>query len=162
MEVYRLIGNSLFGTAVRILGREAEAEDVVQETFVKFFRNVRSVGAGAVSSWLYRVTVNGCLDRLRKRKRASEEELEESAVSPAGIDGDQAHTPPIARLDIQRAVARLPERARLVFLLHDVEGYRHREVGEALGISEGTSKGQLFRARQLLRGWLEPETEAPA
>ena len=66
---------------------------------------------------------------------------------------------PAARLDIERAVARLPERARLVFVLHDVEGYRHREVGEALGISEGTSKGQLFRARQLLRGWLEPAAE---
>ncbi len=160
MEVYRLIGNSLYGTALRILGREAEAEDVVQETFVKFFRKASSIGRGAVSSWLHRVTVNRCLDRLRARKRAAEDELDESAEVLDGPGAGTLTASPVERLDLERAVARLPERARLVFLLHDVEGYRHREVGEALGITEGTSKGQLFRARQMLRSWLEPEREA--
>ena len=162
MEVYRLMGDALYGTALRILKREAEAEDVVQETFVKFFRKAGSVGSGAVSGWLYRVTVNRCLDRLRARKRAAEESLEDSADALPAPTERAAKPGSFERLDLERAVARLPERARLVFLLHDVEGYRHREVAEALGISEGTSKGQLFRARRLLRGWLEPAAEAHA
>jgi RNA polymerase sigma-70 factor (ECF subfamily) len=156
MEVYRLIGNSLYGTAIRILGRDADAQDAVQEAFVKFFQKAGSIGPGTLSAWLHRVTVNGCLDRLRARKRSAEEALSESGEAMAGPVVTRRGVSPHERLDLERAVARLPERARLVFLLHDVEGYLHREVAEALGISAGTSKGQLFRARQLLRGWLEP------
>lgn len=160
MEVYRLIGNSLYGTAVRILGRDADAQDAVQETFVKLYQKAGSIGPNALSAWLHRVTVNRCLDLLRSRKRAAEEALEPSddgreSAAVARLSSRPAGTH--AKLDLERAVSQLPERARLVFLLHDVEGYRHREVAEALGITEGTSKGQLFRARRILRGSLEPE-----
>lgn len=156
MEVYRLISSTLYGTATRILGREADAQDAVQETFIKLYEKAGSIGAGKLSGWLHRVTINHCLDRLRKRNRVAEDELTDREDTLAGPESYSRGADPGERLDLERAVAKLPERARLVFVLHDVEGYHHWEVGETLGISVGTSKGQLFRARQLLRGWLEP------
>jgi RNA polymerase sigma-70 factor (ECF subfamily) len=95
------------------------------------------------------VVVNGCLDRLRRGKRWGEEELGER-TQPASARPD-------LRLDIARAVEQLPERARVVFLLHDVEGFRHEELSEALGVSVGTTKSQLFRARRMLRDLMRGE-----
>jgi len=149
VEAYRLVGSSLYGTALRILGRPEEAEEALQESFIRFYEKASSIRAGNLRGWLHRVTVNHCLDRLRS-KAGQFEEL------PSELPGGGGGSSPIARLDLARAVARLPEQARLVFLLHDLEGYKHREVAQALGINEGTSKSQLFRAREMLRGWLEP------
>lgn len=142
-EVYRVMGKQLYGTALRILERPEEAEEVVQEGFVKLLGNVRTV-RGSLGAWLHRVTVNLCLDRLRSKAGQGDE-------LPADLPATGAEQGPGTRIDLGRAVEGLPERARLVFLLHDVEGYKHEEVGKALGISPGTSKAQLFRARELLR-----------
>lgn len=152
MEAYRMVGSSLYGTALRILGRPEEAEEALQETFIRFYEKASSIRAGNLRGWLHRVTVNHCLDRLRSKANRSEE-------LPPELPGKGLGSSPIARLDLTRAVARLPEQARLVFLLHDLEGYKHREVAETLGINEGTSKSQLFRAREMLRGWLQPRPE---
>ncbi|TNF70792.1 MAG: RNA polymerase sigma factor [Acidobacteria bacterium] len=155
VEVYRLIGSSLYGTALRLLTRPQEAEEAVQEAFVKFYQKAESIQSGSLSGWLHRVTVNFCLDRLRSKGRQEEGLVEEPAApAPASRPGD--------RIDLSRAVARLPRQARLVFLLHDLEGYKHREVAETLGITQGTSKSQLFRAREMLRGWLGSEVEETA
>jgi RNA polymerase sigma-70 factor (ECF subfamily) len=146
--VYRRLGRSLFGTALRILGQAEEAEDALQEAFMSFHRKRTELEPAMAGAWLRRVLVNGCLDRLRKRRRRPEAELAEDAVRAAPrFDG--------LRMDLERATARLPERARMVFVLHDVEGFRHREVAELMGVTEGATKSQLFRARGLLRGYLE-------
>lgn len=155
VEVYRLIGASLYGAALRLMKRPEEAEEAVQESFVKFFEKAGTIRSGSLSSWLHRVTINHCLDRLRSKGHQTEE-------LPADLPGGSAAGAETARIDLGRAVSRLPEQARLVFLLHDLEGYKHREVATALGISEGTSKSQLFRARELLRGWLEAGTGVTA
>lgn len=153
MEVYGLVGSSLYGTAVRILRRPDEAEEVVQETIVRLYEKAADIKAGNLRGWLHRVAVNRCLDRLKAKGRDSEElshDIPSFSGSSSGVD----------RLDLSRAVAKLPTQARMVFLLHDLEGYKHREVAEALDISEGTSKSQLFRAREMLRRSLEPPMEA--
>lgn len=149
-----MIGSSLYGTAVRLLGRPQEAEEVVQETVVRLFEKVGTIRTGNLRSWLHRVTVNQCLDRL-KAKGWQTEALPENMPGP-GTTGAAT------RMDLSRAVAKLPVQARTVFLLHDLEGFKHREVAEKLGISEGTSKSQLFRAREMLRQHLDPSLEVSA
>jgi RNA polymerase sigma-70 factor (ECF subfamily) len=143
-ELYRLLGRTLYGTALRLLGRPEEAEDAVHEAFLSLCRQPADFAPLQAGGWLHRVLVNRCLDRLRARTRWREAELDDDFAAPprAAAEG---------RLDLERAVAALPEGARRVFLLHDVEGLRHDEVATVLGISAGTSKSQLFRAREMLR-----------
>jgi len=144
MEIYRLFAPTLYGTARRMLRQTEEAEDVVQEVFTRLVEKVSTLSPEGAGAWLRRVTVNLCLDILRKRKRWRLDELPELA----GHDLSAARS---ASLDLPRAIGRLPDRARTVFLLYEVEGYKHREIAEALEISTGTSKTLLFRARRLLR-----------
>ena len=146
--IYRRHGRSLYGTALRLLGRPEDAEDAVQETFLKYYRGAPSIGEDRLESWLRRVVINDCLDRLRRRKRRPEHELPEHTPAPLLRHGGLA-------LDLERGIARLPTRARQVFLLHDVEGFKHVQVAEFLSVTEGASKSQLHRARGILREHLK-------
>ena len=144
-ELYRQLSRPLYGTALRMLGRAEDAEDAMHDTFVSFHRNMPDVPAAQLPAWLHRVLVNQCIDRLRRRRRWVETEFNETTRpaprrAPAGL-----------RVDLEKAIARLPKRARMVFMLHDVEGYKHTEVGELLGLTVGATKSQLFRAREILR-----------
>ncbi len=173
-EVYRRFGGSLYGAAWRILKSPQEAEEVVQDAFLTLYRKAASDPPRNLGAWLHRVTVNRSLDRIRSRTRRAEVELNEdvhgsaedvrSGVPTAGSEaGQQGGTAPAGNpdggygfpIDIERAIDRLPERARMVFVLHDVEGYKHIEIAELMGISDGSSKSQLFRARAMLRNWLQ-------
>jgi RNA polymerase sigma-70 factor (ECF subfamily) len=145
-ELYRRLGRSLYGTALRMMRSREEAEDAVHDAFVAMQRQGPGFAPANPGGWLHRVVVNACLDRLRSRARWQETESEDE-----GVFGTVGAAPVGQRLDLERAVARLPEGARMVFLLHDVEGMQHDEVSAALGISVGTSKSQLFRAREILR-----------
>lgn len=151
--LYRAWGRGLFGTALRMLGRAEEAEDAVQDAFLAYHRQGLQLPGQEARAWLHRVVVNGCLDRLRFRKRWGQETFDDAVLLPFPSRSSRG----VASLDLDRAVARLPERARLVFLLHDVEGFLHEEIAHRLGISAGTSKSQLARAREALRGWLQEE-----
>ena len=143
-DAYRQFGQRLYGTAMRMLRRSEDAEDAVQEAFLTLYRKKPEIPGPQLGAWLHRVLVNHCIDRTRHGKRWQMDELGERATSnPGPREG--------LKLDLESAVALLPERARLVFLLHDVEGFGHREVGRMLDLTEGTSKSQLFRARRLLR-----------
>lgn len=146
-RIYQRLSRGLFGTALRILGRPEEAEDATQEAFLTLYDRRTELDPAQAGAWLKRVLVNHCIDRLRRRRTRPEAELVEE-ISPA------PRRPEGLTLDLQAAVKRLPHRARLVFLLHDVEGYRHRDVAEIMEVSEGASKSQLFRARELLRAHL--------
>jgi len=161
----------LYGTAWRILRSPQEAEEVVQEAFLTLYRKARQSDLRNLGAWLHRVTANRSIDQLRSRTHRSEVELNEDlqAESTPPLDGAAAVAVGAAvasegasyglGLDIERAIDRLPERTRMVFLLHDVEGFKHREIGEMMGIRDGSSKSQLFRARAMLRDWLRPGTE---
>ncbi len=153
-ELYRQHVTRLYNLAYRMVGRPEEAEDLVQEMFLTAFRKLDTFkGESALSTWLYRLGMNACLDRLRSKSAKQEQvtaELDESSVridAPRGVS-------PIARLDLERAIASLPDGARTAFLLHDVEGFDHHEVGRILGIAEGTSKSQVHKARLRIRAFL--------
>ena len=145
--VYREWSRSLYGTALRLLRRPADAEDAVQEAFLRFCGRAVDLPAQAAGAWLHRVLVNECIDRVRSARRWRWTEIGESQNAATGQ--------PSLGVDLGAALDRLPQRAREVFLLHDVEGFRHREIAGMLQISEGTSKSQLFRARELMRAQLD-------
>ena len=152
--VYRAHAGRLFGLLTRMAGSPDAAEDLLQDVFIQAHRKLASFrGESSLGTWLYRLAVNQCLDHLRGRQqkmaRATDSLDAEDASEPAAVA--PALPEAIARIDLERAIAQLPDGCRAAFVLHDVEGLDHREVGEALGISEGTSKSQVHKARMKLR-----------
>jgi RNA polymerase sigma-70 factor (ECF subfamily) len=151
-ELYRAHAPRLFGLACRLVGR-ADADDLLQDIFLAAYRRLGSYrGEAALGTWLFRLGTNCCLDHLRSRAGRSAALTDELDDEP---DAAGPRAGPILgvvdRLDLERALADLPAGARTVFVLHDVEGFEHREIAELLGVAEGTSKSQLHRARLRLR-----------
>jgi len=160
-EIYRRHAGRLYSLAYRMVGNAGDAEDLLQEIFLQAHRKLGSFkGESALVTWLYRLAMNHCLDHLRsKAKRMSQAtgSLDaEHAAPPAAPAGAVELT--VSRLDLERAIAGLPEGCRAAFLLHDVEGFEHREVAGLLGIAEGTSKSQVHKARLRLREALGART----
>jgi RNA polymerase sigma-70 factor (ECF subfamily) len=156
-ELYRAHAGRLFSLACRMLGNPADAEDLLQDIFLAAHRKLDSFrGDAALGTWLYRLATNQILDHVRSRAgRAGQltDGLDDATVlADAGEHrlGDRA----ISRIDLERALAQLPEGCRAAFVLHDVEGMEHREVADVLGIAEGTSKSQVHKARLRLRALL--------
>jgi len=148
--LYRANVGRVYALCLRMCGRRDLAEELAQEAFVRAWRNLGSFrGDSAFSTWLHRLTVNVVLGHHRSRVRR------EARESPSDAIGAVAEVAPASEpgvsVDLERAIAGLPVGARRVFVLHDVEGYRHEEIGQLLGIAVGTSKAQLHRARRLLR-----------
>jgi RNA polymerase sigma-70 factor (ECF subfamily) len=145
--LYRTHTAALYALALRLTGGDqGEAEDLVQESWVRALTALRTFRAqSALRSWLCGVLVNVRRGRIRADWRIVDAPDVEPLADPAG--GDDA-------IDLERAIAALPEGARDVYVLHDVHGYTHREIAALLGIVEGTSKSQLNRARHLLRNSL--------
>lgn len=133
----------------RWLGDPSDADDAVQEIFLRVWQKLHTfAGQSAFSTWLHRVAVN-LLIRRRERSgiRQRRESHEEAPLLAAPAPSER----PDLRVAIERAVERLPAGARDVFVLHDMEGYKHEEIGRMLGVDPGTSRSQLHRARLLLR-----------
>ena len=135
-------------------GTRADAEDLLQEIFLLVYRKLPEFrGDSALGTWLYRLAMNRCLDHLKSRQtRASgaTTSLDEEAMPGPRLISDSG----AKRIDLERAIARLPEGARAAFVLYDVEGFQHHEIATILGISEGTSKSQVHKARLKLRALL--------
>ena len=151
--LYREHSPRLYALARRMTGSPQESEDLLQDIFLQVHRKLDSYrGDAALGTWLYRLAIRQCLDFLRSRqgrmRSASRPLEEEGSYMPA------THETPGARIDIERAVAQLPEGCRTAFVLHDVEGLEHKQIGELLGVSENTSKTQVFKARLKLRAML--------
>lgn len=136
----------------RMVGPEG-AEEATQDVFVRAWEKLELFeGKSLFGTWLYRLAINVCLGaRTAAGRRSDRFQSDEVAVGRAEARRGQ----PEARMDLARAVDGLPEGARRVFVLHDVEGYKHREIAEMLGIATGTSKSQLHEARMALRRQLE-------
>jgi RNA polymerase sigma-70 factor (ECF subfamily) len=151
-RLYREHVGRVYALCLRMLADEPAAHERTQDVFVRAWERLASFrGESAFSTWLHRLAVNEVLMWLRARGRLREDSLSEGEGLTAATTTD-----PGARLDLERAVAALPPGARRVLVLHDIEGFEHAEIAELLGIAEGTSKAQLFRARRLLREMLEP------
>jgi RNA polymerase sigma-70 factor, ECF subfamily len=153
-EVYRAHSRRLYGVAVRMVGNPTDAEDMLQEIFLAAHRKLDSFrGESALGTWLYRLAVNLCLDHLRSRTGRAitmTDALDDEPLLPDARSHGLAERA-VARMDLERALAQLPEGCRTAFVLHDVHGLEHREVGEIMGIAEGTSKSQVHKARLRLR-----------
>jgi len=156
-ELYRAHAGKLFSVACRMLGNPADAEDLLQEIFLLAHRKLDSFrGDSALGTWLYRLATNHCLDYLRSRAARTNhvtDALEDDA-GPFEPGGRTLAEQTVTKMDLERALARLPEGCRAAFVLHDVQGLEHREVAQALGIAEGTSKSQVHKARLRLRALL--------
>jgi RNA polymerase sigma-70 factor (ECF subfamily) len=153
--LYREHVGRVFAVCLRLTGDRGTAEDRTQDVFVQAWRRLGTFrGDSAFGSWLYRLTINVVLNERRatRRRIARVEAVED----PGALERPRGGPAPGDALDLERAIARLPEGARAIFVLHDVDGYRHEEIGTMLRIAVGTSKAQLFRARRLLREMLEP------
>jgi RNA polymerase sigma-70 factor (ECF subfamily) len=156
-ELYRAHAGRLYSVALRLLGNNADAEDLLQEIFLAAHRKLDTFrGESALGTWLYRLATNLCLDHLRSRTARSNQ-ITDSLDDETGLFDVPSSTlaeQTVTKMDLERALARLPEGCRAAFVLHDVEGLEHREVGEVLGIAEGTSKSQVHKARLKLRAML--------
>lgn len=156
-ELYRTHAGRLYGLAFRMAGSAQEAEDLLQEMFLQAYRKLGTFrGESSLKTWLYRLGMNQCLDHLRgKQVRMSQATDSLDAVGAVEPAAPLPSTPvAVHRLDLERAIGRLPDGCRAAFLLHDVEGFEHHEIASILGVSEGTSKSQLHKARMKLRTML--------
>jgi len=149
-DLYEANVDRIYRLAFRLAGDEDLARDFTQEAFIRAFQRIGDFrGDSAFSTWLHTIAVSVSLNGLRKVKRIrARETVLEEAVS-VGQTARQAD--PDLRDRLYRSIDALPEGYRTVFVLHDVEGYTHEEIGRMLGIQSGTSKAQLFRARGRLR-----------
>lgn len=153
-ELYRQYAGRVYALCLRLTGDAADAEERTQDVFVRLWDKVGSFrGESAFTSWLHRLTVNVVLNERRtggRRERRVAPAADPAILERAGRGGGGEAQPGLA-IDLERAIATLPDGAREVFVLYDIEGYSHAEIARLTGIAEGTSKAQLFRARRLLR-----------
>jgi len=155
-ELYRRHTPALYQLVLRMLGGVAsDAEDVVQETWIRAVRQLSKFRwESSLRTWVTAIGLNLAREVLRKRARSRTEELDDHpGLSTRPVrDAD--------RIDLERAIARLPNGYRAVLVLHDVEGFTHEEISRQLGIAVGTSKSQLFDARRAIRSLLQSQPEA--
>jgi RNA polymerase sigma-70 factor (ECF subfamily) len=153
-ELYELFSKEMLGVCYRYTRSMKDAEDVLQEGFVKVFRNlVQYKQEGELGAWIRRIMVNSALNFLkRNRKYQQEMYFTQEYLHPVADDD------PIIRIqakELADLIRQLPHGYQVIFNLHAVEGYSHVEIGELLGISDGTSRSQYSRARNLLITWIE-------
>ena len=146
-KIYRKFHTQAFTLAARVCNNRELARDVTQEAFISAFKRMHQYrGDAPFWAWLKRVVVNHAVSALRKLPRHDAVEIEDYMLHD---DGDQEG---LGRcMDLDEALQQLDDEDRMVVWLHDVEGYKHTEIGELLGVSVGTSKAQLHRARMILR-----------
>lgn len=161
--LYGLHIRRVYGVCLRLAGNPTEAEDLAQEAFLQLFRKIHTFrGESSFSTWLHRLTVNTVLMRFRRKKHpevsldeTSEPGNENSRPLIEFGEPDLRLTGMLDRVNLSRAIGKLADGYRQIFILHDVEGYEHNEIAEILGCSIGNSKSQLFKARLHLRKLLQ-------
>jgi RNA polymerase sigma-70 factor (ECF subfamily) len=152
-QLYRLYSPRVYAVVKRLAGDDALAEDWAQEAWVRIFRALSSFrGDARFTTWLHRIAVNSALHGRRWRdRRVIREEALEDTFAARSVNEDA-----LLKVKLEKSIKILPERMRQVLVLHDVEGYTHEEIAEFLGVTAGTSKSQLFKARARMRELLRP------
>jgi RNA polymerase sigma factor (sigma-70 family) len=153
-ELYELFAETMLGVCYRYTRSIRDAEDVLQEGFIKVFHHLKQYkGEGELGGWIRRIMVNTALNYLKRNRKYQEEMFfTEEYMHPVATDD------PAIRLqakEIADLIRQLPQGYQVIFNLHAVEGFSHVEIGEMLGISDGTSRSQYSRARNLLITWIE-------
>jgi RNA polymerase sigma-70 factor (ECF subfamily) len=154
-QLYREHAGRIYALCLRLkAGDVSDATELMQDVFIKAWRRLETFrGDCAFGSWLHRLAVNTMLENARGDRRRIARVLPMEDTS--GLETAARSTGVDLKMDMEDAIASLPKGARLAFVLHDVEGYQHQEIAEQLGVSVGTIKAQLHRARRLLRERLE-------
>ena len=159
-RLYRAHVNRVYAVCVRMTGDRSQAEELTQDVFVRVWEKLSLFrGESAFTTWLHRIAVNVVLN-ARKSAGRGRSRFEGGGGGREGDEDEVAQLParphvPGDRMDLEAAIKTLPPGARRVFVLHDVEGYRHEEIAEMLGVTTGATKAQLHRARMLLREALQ-------
>ncbi len=159
-QLYERHNRRVYSLCLRMTSNTAEAEDLTQEVFIQLFRKTGSFrGESAFTTWLHRLTVNQVLMHFRKRGVKMEQTTDDGETPVQIVVGtENANRMPIVdRIALDKAIAQLPPGYRTVFILHDIEGHEHEEVARMIGVSVGTSKSQLHKARMKLRGLLRQQ-----
>ncbi|HKR63875.1 MAG TPA: RNA polymerase sigma factor [Thermoanaerobaculia bacterium] len=158
-EIYRRFGDRMKSIAWNHLGNAADAEDAVQETFLKIHRAATTfTGEASFGTWAFRILVNTCYDVLRRRKRR----IDEAPIDalPETAERTAPNVDDAKRITLRKLLDELPEQRRAVFSLFEIEGLSHAEIGEILGISEGNSKWILFATKkELQQKWRQQHRE---
>lgn len=149
-RLYELHSARMKSLAFHLVGNRADAEDTVQETFLKVYRAMRGFAGGStLSTWIYRILINCCYDNLRKQRRLAEKP----------VSREQSNDPKLPlKVALERALEKLNERQRLVFLMFEVEGLKHSEIAAILEAPEGTCRSWLFEAKRELKRLLTEST----
>lgn len=150
-QIYQQHIGQVYALCYRLTGDKDHAEEAAQEVFIHVWQKLDNFkGDSKFSTWLHSVTSNVTISYLRKQKGWLQKmfNLEESAVADMPSDGLTSE------IDLDAIIVRLPERARIVFVLHAIEGYRHEEIAQRMNIAVGSSKAQFHRAKQLLKDWM--------
>lgn len=162
-RLYRLHGSRMKSVARNLLGTTSDAEDAVQDTFLKIQRSIATFrGQSSFATWTFRILINTCYDLRRSRLRKREVAQEEPDEAMARREPRAATAHPSLRIALERALAQLTRHQRDVFLLYEVEGFRHSEIAMILEISESASKNTLFQAKKNLRVMLEAPRSSAA
>jgi RNA polymerase sigma-70 factor (ECF subfamily) len=154
-RLYRMHANRVYSLCARMSGSRTKGEELTQDVFVRTWEKLPQFrGESAFSTWLHRLAVNVVLN-ARKVDGKHNARMDDGGADIEGWDQSAAAPLHTERMDLDDAIGRLPPGARRIFVLHDVEGYKHDEIAEIFGITAGGSKAQLHRARLLLREALE-------
>jgi RNA polymerase sigma-70 factor (ECF subfamily) len=161
-RLYTMHGARMKNLARNVLGNPIDAEDAVQETFLKIQRSIASFrGQASFVTWTYRILINTCYDARRSRRRKKEVANDDAEEKPR-LEPRAPVAHPALRLALERALAKLTRHQRDVFLLYEVEGFRHAEIAGMLEMTETASKNTLFQAKRNLRQMLEPPRSSAA
>ncbi len=160
--IYNRFRVSFFGLARRYAGDRATAEDLLQDIFVKIFTHLDNVkSAEMFPGWAYRIALNTCFSHLREKRVSTARNVALDDVEFALFDASAAGPESDLRKPLEEAIAGLPARLKQIFLLHDVQGFKHEEIASLLRLSVGASKSQLFKARLKIRDYLKARSIGP-
>lgn len=163
-EIYHLHHKRVYSICFRMMRNVSEAEDLTQEVFIQLFRKLDTFrGESSFTTWLHRLTVNQVLMHFRRRVVKAEKTTEDGSTPVRIVTGTEnpRRMALIDRIALNQAIGQLPPGYRMVFILHDVEGFDHYQISKMLGCAVGTSKSQLHKARQRLRRLLTGRHTTP-
>jgi RNA polymerase sigma factor (sigma-70 family) len=151
-QLYRAYASGLLGVCMRYASGLSEAEDILQEGFVKIFTNIKSFkGIGSLEGWMKRIIINTALNHIRQNAKFRTLYYSDDLPEYQEEDNEDLPLPEVSAEILLQIIQNLPEGYRMVFNLYAIEHNTHKEIAELLGISEGTSKSQLSKARKMLK-----------
>ena len=150
-KLYSQYARAMYNICLRMMGNDADAEDMLQNAFVDVFLKIDSYrGDATIGAWIKRIVINTCINHLKKRKLDTTEWDDRIGDQPAESSYDEQHVS-LSVDKVKRAIKELPDGYRTVFSLYLIEGYDHKEIAGIMGVTEATSKSQYSRAKQKLR-----------